>query len=105
MIRRPPRSTLFPYTTLFRSDPEERRVLAQRVEEAERLGSARRTGERGERRVAEGVGDRLGGAGADEGLTDGLSRGEGRRGRRAQPRRATPRRQRARGARVPKPHS
>src|SRR3712207_6864839 len=23
MIRRPPRSTLFPYTTLFRSDPEE----------------------------------------------------------------------------------
>src|SRR2546427_5401264 len=25
MIRRPPRSTLFPYTTLFRSEPEERR--------------------------------------------------------------------------------
>src|SRR2546425_2322204 len=25
MIRRPPRSTLFPYTTLFRSDPEEER--------------------------------------------------------------------------------
>src|SRR2546429_1347231 len=24
MIRRPPRSTLFPYTTLFRSDPVER---------------------------------------------------------------------------------
>src|SRR3989475_10475626 len=24
MIRRPPRSTLFPYTTLFRSDPEGR---------------------------------------------------------------------------------
>src|SRR2546426_7723805 len=24
MIRRPPRSTLFPYTTLFRSDPERR---------------------------------------------------------------------------------
>src|SRR3712207_7979867 len=24
MIRRPPRSTLFPYTTLFRSNPEER---------------------------------------------------------------------------------
>src|SRR5256885_2177685 len=24
MIRRPPRSTLFPYTTLFRSEPEER---------------------------------------------------------------------------------
>src|SRR3712207_7745026 len=27
MIRRPPRSTLFPYTTLFRSDPQ---VLANR---------------------------------------------------------------------------
>src|SRR5438477_9641402 len=26
MIRRPPRSTLFPYTTLFRSDPHARRV-------------------------------------------------------------------------------
>src|SRR5204862_1160191 len=26
MIRRPPRSTLFPYTTLFRSDPRRRRV-------------------------------------------------------------------------------
>src|SRR2546430_13730309 len=44
MIRRPPRSTLFPYTTLFRShpqafqdfstlcqDPVQRRVLATRV--------------------------------------------------------------------------
>src|SRR5260370_41962903 len=28
MIRRPPRSTLFPYTTLFRSDPMEFRPLA-----------------------------------------------------------------------------
>src|SRR2546430_13133182 len=27
MIRRPPRSTLFPYTTLFRSDPEEARFM------------------------------------------------------------------------------
>src|SRR5258708_15691851 len=27
MIRRPPRSTLFPYTTLFRSQPSFRRVL------------------------------------------------------------------------------
>src|SRR5687767_15993597 len=37
MIRRPPRSTLFPYTTLFRSGPREhlrvldRRLVAQRV--------------------------------------------------------------------------
>src|SRR3989454_4079248 len=37
MIRRPPRSTLFPYTTLFRSDLDfGRRELRQRV--GERLG-------------------------------------------------------------------
>src|SRR2546425_8118719 len=30
MIRRPPRSTLFPYTTLFRSGPA-RQLVAQRV--------------------------------------------------------------------------
>src|SRR3712207_8220421 len=29
MIRRPPRSTLFPYTTLFRSRPRQRRALAE----------------------------------------------------------------------------
>src|SRR3712207_7605125 len=29
MIRRPPRSTLFPYTTLFRSAPEEAAMLAK----------------------------------------------------------------------------
>src|SRR5947208_12591868 len=28
MMRRPPRSTLFPYTTLFRSDPDRRRRSA-----------------------------------------------------------------------------
>src|SRR3712207_8754256 len=27
MIRRPPRSTLFPYTTLFRSNPERREIV------------------------------------------------------------------------------
>src|SRR2546422_5415531 len=31
MIRRPPRSTLFPYTTLFRSDQVELRVLAGEI--------------------------------------------------------------------------
>src|SRR5258706_2946748 len=31
MIRRPPRSTLFPYTTLFRSDRAERRRLVRRL--------------------------------------------------------------------------
>src|SRR3712207_7638512 len=32
MIRRPPRSTLFPYTTLFRSDSVKRIVAALRIE-------------------------------------------------------------------------
>src|SRR2546422_5678986 len=32
MIRRPPRSTLFPYTTLFRSDAESRRRGLSRME-------------------------------------------------------------------------
>src|SRR3712207_8859087 len=31
MIRRPPRSTLFPYTTLFRSRNAERRAVAHRL--------------------------------------------------------------------------
>src|SRR3712207_8898494 len=31
MIRRPPRSTLFPYTTLFRSDPSGRRAAPRAV--------------------------------------------------------------------------
>src|SRR2546422_8591332 len=41
MIRRPPRSTLFPYTTLFRSGP-------QALHEREPLGEARRPARRGE---------------------------------------------------------
>src|SRR5205085_11709304 len=32
MIRRPPRSTLFPYTTLFRSEPDDRRLVLGGVE-------------------------------------------------------------------------
>src|SRR5256885_2888304 len=32
MIRRPPRSTLFPYTTLFRSDGDDRRVSDELLE-------------------------------------------------------------------------
>src|SRR3712207_7922763 len=33
MIRRPPRSTLFPYTTLFRSDDERAERLAREADE------------------------------------------------------------------------
>src|SRR2546429_4724401 len=41
MIRRPPRSTLFPYTTLFRSDPEVRTLDAVERHSAV-FGEARR---------------------------------------------------------------
>src|SRR3712207_7252400 len=46
MIRRPPRSTLFPYTTLFRSLDHGRvvRVVQQRVRRPHRLRVARATG-------------------------------------------------------------
>src|SRR2546430_13620296 len=41
MIRRPPRSTLFPYTTLFRSDDGQRRVGAAALGVArDRVGAA-----------------------------------------------------------------
>src|SRR2546429_6446547 len=44
MIRRPPRSTLFPYTTLFRSGrPEDGHVEASVPRSSHRRSSARRT--------------------------------------------------------------
>src|SRR3712207_7636688 len=46
MIRRPPRSTLFPYTTLFRSDDAAALVLQPGDERVgQRLGAAARDGE------------------------------------------------------------
>src|SRR2546430_4220995 len=48
MIRRPPRSTLFPYTTLFRSHDE--RVRGRRLDDGCRLVARRaRAGVRGRR--------------------------------------------------------
>src|SRR2546422_10364578 len=41
MIRRPPRSTLFPYTTLFRSPPLLGRKLIKRDVERDSLGAGR----------------------------------------------------------------
>src|SRR2546427_4535463 len=38
MIRRPPRSTLFPYTTLFRSDPLRHAGRPRGVEDVQRIG-------------------------------------------------------------------
>src|SRR3712207_9461923 len=52
MIRRPPRSTLFPYTTLFRSV---RRAVAQRGAAAQPRGERRRR-VRGDRARARGPG-------------------------------------------------
>src|SRR2546425_6612940 len=66
MIRRPPRSTLFPYTTLFRSEPAARRDRAVgsddagdqvrthplRVHDPAALGVAPRQGQQGRERVA-----------------------------------------------------
>src|SRR2546430_10858543 len=48
MIRRPPRSTLFPYTTLFRSQPEKQGDHGRRPRDA-RAGREVRAGEHGER--------------------------------------------------------
>src|SRR2546430_9039272 len=47
MIRRPPRSTLFPYTTLFRSLGALRRVLGagERLRVGRRVSDAGRTGQ------------------------------------------------------------
>src|SRR2546428_6068216 len=55
MIRRPPRSTLFPYTTLFRSDDDPERRAARRARgpaSFSRGGRAARRGarDRGQRR-------------------------------------------------------
>src|SRR5258708_23665547 len=40
MIRRPPRSTLFPYTTLFRSSPRRRRRPARRRRSSRRRATS-----------------------------------------------------------------
>src|SRR5438067_3385783 len=49
MIRRPPRSTLFPYTTLFRSDPRQPRLERQ----LEPGRKSRRFGHRSEEHTSE----------------------------------------------------
>src|SRR3989442_4603549 len=48
MIRRPPRSTLFPYTTLFRSPGDAE--SGDQVEEARETGDARQGGRREDRK-------------------------------------------------------
>src|SRR5438552_13997196 len=51
MIRRPPRSTLFPYTTLFRSRAHRDRPLDRELHDASAARSAGRD-ERGDRAIA-----------------------------------------------------
>src|SRR5437773_8382684 len=56
MIRRPPRPTLFPYTTLFRSAQERRRRQLddpQLLQAAHRFGPARSDGRRSEEHTSE----------------------------------------------------
>src|SRR5256885_15833646 len=56
MIRRPPRSTLFPYTTLFRSlPPPAARLRARQADPApiRRLGDERHPAERSEEHTSE----------------------------------------------------
>src|SRR3712207_7135455 len=63
MIRRPPRSTLFPYTTLFRSTDEQYNVLVEDLEskiKASKLGkSKRRKGSTYENAMAKVFRDRM----------------------------------------------
>src|SRR2546422_7987485 len=46
MIRRPPRSTLFPYTTLFRSENRRSKELAHRIEWLDRWFAIQEAGEK-----------------------------------------------------------
>src|SRR3989449_3333585 len=54
MIRRPPRSTLFPYTTLFRSGPISEHALARLWSAAGEQGEADRRRKPGDRYAAHG---------------------------------------------------
>src|SRR3712207_8485184 len=68
MIRRPPRSTLFPYTTLFRSDPADQpaaRDVADELTEHEHGGDEPRDREGGAEVAGDQRDDRDDGAFAD----------------------------------------
>src|SRR3712207_8370645 len=68
MIRRPPRSTLFPYTTLFRSlrPPRERRDAGDRAGGAEGAWQAARRGASGDARAAPAARDPVREAGRED---------------------------------------
>src|SRR2546426_8630286 len=58
MIRRPPRSTLFPYTTLFRSDRAHQHPRVRRGRAPRLVGRARRVGRRAPAHGRDRMGDR-----------------------------------------------
>src|SRR2546426_7239675 len=58
MIRRPPRSTLFPYTTLFRSHPDEVDLARAQLDGVERLDVARRVRPRARHQLDRVLGER-----------------------------------------------
>src|SRR5258708_33365836 len=63
MIRRPPRSTLFPYTTLFRSTEANRRMVAREVLElagADQHGRVHLPGNAAPQEIDHAVADRAG---------------------------------------------
>src|SRR3712207_8396174 len=60
MIRRPPRSTLFPYTTLFRSQEGRQALASQASEAADAAPSCHGHGQAGELQRRERRGDALG---------------------------------------------
>src|SRR3712207_8752529 len=59
MIRRPPRSTLFPYTTLFRSDDRRQRRARESAESERRRRDRLQLGRYGRRRDGERAGAAL----------------------------------------------
>src|SRR2546430_11550822 len=60
MIRRPPRSTLFPYTTLFRSGARRRHPCTRRGERPNRCARRHELRRRGRRRVRGGSDRQIG---------------------------------------------
>src|SRR2546422_10150856 len=93
MIRRPPRSTLFPYTTLFRSHGARRRV--ERVEHGgpRRAGAVEEVGVGGRRRVLGRIVEAelaVAGIGVRGGRIEGIGDGDGAAGGARHPPRADP---------------
>src|SRR5437016_14305072 len=63
MIRRPPRSTLFPYTTLFRSEEAVRRLQAENGPTVYAIGLLGEEKQRRARRALQEIAARTGGVG------------------------------------------